>query len=270
MESCSVCKDLNSETECFADSSQLGFSYVQSATLISTIADMQARRRGGFSLDQQSKGLVLGLGGGSLPNYLANRFKNLDIDVVELNAVTATQVLPHIGVSPIPKNLYIHIDDGRSYVEEHFKKHLGDLDSYSFIFVDICVSGDNEGCGKFNADHQGCCPPAAFKTSAYLTQIIKLLSFETSEFSGVYGVHTWKNPLVHSQLVLKQLQRTLDHVFQVAGDRDAMSSIYFGYNGPTQYSIDDIIDHMSKYEMYSELNHRQLAHRLLKNSTAWQ
>lgn len=73
------------------------------------------------------KFLVIGLGGGNIPNYWLNKLDNIKIDSVEISPEVYELAQKYFGVKE-SKNHKIHITDGRKYVRNY------EGDKYDVIF----------------------------------------------------------------------------------------------------------------------------------------
>jgi len=72
--------------------------------------------------------LVVGLGGGTIPAFLRQRFPDLVIDAVELDPVVVEVAKSHLGFREDAK-MRAHVDDGRRFVEQASRR-------YDIIFLD--------------------------------------------------------------------------------------------------------------------------------------
>ncbi|MBT3199738.1 MAG: fused MFS/spermidine synthase [Phycisphaerales bacterium] len=72
--------------------------------------------------------LIVGLGGGSIPNFLHKHYPNTHIDVVDIDPVVVEVAKKYFGFRE-DKTLRVHVADGRAFIEKCKKP-------YDIIFLD--------------------------------------------------------------------------------------------------------------------------------------
>ena len=81
-----------------------------------------------FADAEPSSMLFVGLGAGSLPRYLASRYPDARLDVVEIDPAVPPLARRHFGL-PATSNLKVVIGDGREFIQSQPRK-------YDFILID--------------------------------------------------------------------------------------------------------------------------------------
>jgi spermidine synthase len=127
--------------------------------MISTLGFLATEDR---NHDNPVKILIIGLGGGSLSTYIDKHFKNVHIDVVELDKAMLDVATRWFGFES-HDSLVTHIGDGIKFVHEaSVKGEKWDV---------ICVDVDNK-----DHHHGVACPPAEFIGRGFLGDVKKILT----------------------------------------------------------------------------------------------
>ena len=130
--------------------------------------------------------LIVGLGGGTIPQFLHRHFPDLLIDVVELDPVVARVAKDYFGFRPDDK-MRVYVEDGRKFIERS-------APVYDVIYLDA-----------YSADSV----PYALTTSEFLEATRRALAP-----GGVVAGNVWSS---RSNKLYPSMIRTYQHVFnQVA------------------------------------------------------
>ncbi len=130
--------------------------------------------------------LVVGLGGGTIPQFLHRHFPDLAIDVVELDPIVARVAKEYFGFR-VDDKMRVYVEDGRKFIERS-----GPV--YDVIYLDA-----------YSADSV----PYALTTSEFLEATRKALAP-----GGVVAGNVWSS---RSNTLYPSMIRTYQHVFdQVA------------------------------------------------------
>jgi len=86
------------------------------------------------AVDKPKRMLVIGLGGGSIPNFLHKYYPDTHIDVVDIDPVVVDVAKKYFGFSP-DKTLQVHVADGRAFIEKC-------REPYDIIFLDAYGAED--------------------------------------------------------------------------------------------------------------------------------
>jgi len=137
-----VCDTSCGDCPCEFDASgQLSASYMR--TMLEQLTDRCSESA------PKMKALMIGLGGGELPQYLLRKCPNLSLEVVELNADVITVAQKFFGLADSEQRfgsrLSVQQTDGLSAVEERANASSG---SYGAVIVDCFAGGGEvpEGC----------------------------------------------------------------------------------------------------------------------------
>ena len=76
--------------------------------------------------------LCIGVGGGSLPLFVAHHFPSASVEGVEVDPVVLEAAEESMGLQPLP-NLQIHTDDGLEFLQRHIESGS---EPYDLIFID--------------------------------------------------------------------------------------------------------------------------------------
>ena len=118
---------------------------------------------------EASSGIVIGLGGGGLVNFLQHVLPNNALSVVELDPSVVTVAEQYFGFDQSDTSkMTIHIGDGLTITENEELDgiHIATKESLNFIAVDVDSKDNTVGMS---------CPPQAFVDVAYLTTLKSLL-----------------------------------------------------------------------------------------------
>jgi hypothetical protein len=124
-----------------------------------------------FSLtaNEASSGLVIGLGGAGLVNFLQHVLINNVLHIIELDPDVVKVAESYFGFdSKNSKKIIVHIDDGLKVGEQDSTTSIfGDITTlFDFIVIDVDSKDNSIGMS---------CPPQAFLEIAYLSTLKKFL-----------------------------------------------------------------------------------------------
>ncbi|KAL0053521.1 hypothetical protein WJX82_006974 [Trebouxia sp. C0006] len=90
------------------------------------------------------RALCIGLGGGSLPNFLSHHFPGLVVDAVELDPTVVTAATQCMGLPYSRSNLRLHTADAADYVLNLASQvHKGLADPLDIVFIDAFDGNDD-------------------------------------------------------------------------------------------------------------------------------
>lgn len=133
---------LTQEPRCLAQ------EYLKS--MVAAGAALLGRRKEGIAVaTSKLRILCIGVGGGSLPLFLAHHFPSADVEGVEVDPVVVEAARDHMGFSEanLP-NLRITIDDAMVFMRNHAREGC---EPYDLVFMDAFDGTDetpNELCGQ--------------------------------------------------------------------------------------------------------------------------
>lgn len=90
------------------------------------------------------RALCIGLGGGSLPNFLSHHFPGLVVDAIELDPTVVTAATQCMGLPYSRSNLRLHTADAADYVLNlAYQVHKGLADPLDIVFIDAFDGNDD-------------------------------------------------------------------------------------------------------------------------------
>eukprot|EP00873_Tetraselmis_striata_P011895 jgi/Tetstr1/432159/TSEL_021616.t1 len=107
-------------------------------TMAAIYAALHADQQGS---DSGMRLLCLGVGGGSLPMFLAHHFPRSHVDAVELDPVVIDAATQVMGLPAQQDNLCIHVQDAKNFVIESMQQEGEAV--YDTIFMDVFDGDDN-------------------------------------------------------------------------------------------------------------------------------
>jgi spermidine synthase len=69
------------------------------------------------AVEKPKRILIVGLGGGSIPNFLHKYYPNTHIDVVDIDPLVVKVAKEYLGFRE-DKTLRVHVADGRAFIEK--------------------------------------------------------------------------------------------------------------------------------------------------------
>jgi hypothetical protein len=152
--------------------------------------------------DETSSGVVIGLGGGGLVNFLYQVLTNNILSVVELDESVVTVAQRYFGFDKSDSSkLKVHIGDGLALAgdEESDGLHAAAKESLNFIAVDVDSKDNTVGMS---------CPPQAFVSVVYLTTLKMLL-----KPTGLVAINVSARDPAMFDLVIERVKEVFDTVF---------------------------------------------------------
>jgi len=107
-------------------------------TMAAIYAALHADQQGS---DSGMRLLCLGVGGGSLPMFLAHHFPRSHVDAVELDPMVIDAATQVMGLPAQQDNLCIHVQDAKNFVIESMQQEGEAV--YDTIFMDVFDGDDN-------------------------------------------------------------------------------------------------------------------------------
>ena len=156
-----------------------------------------------------SSGLVVGLGGGGLVNFLQHVLPNNKLSVVELDESVVTVAEQYFGFDRSDKQkTIVHIGDGLTVATYDSSDGIRVAPKASLNFIAIDVDSKDKTVGMS-------CPPQAFVDAAYLTTLKKLLRPEGLLVINVSA----RNPAM-LELVMEHVKSVFETVFVSGQEED--------------------------------------------------
>lgn len=160
--------------------------------------------------NEPSTGLVIGLGGGGLVNFLQHVLTKNTLSVVELDASVVTVAEQYFGFdrSDTARTI-VHIGDGLAVSPDDLSGgiHVAPKESLNFIAIDVDSKDKSVGMS---------CPPQTFVNIAYLTTLKTLL--KPNKGLLVINVSA-RNPAMF-EFVMQNVQSVFETVFITGQDDD--------------------------------------------------
>ncbi|KAL3138167.1 hypothetical protein ABBQ38_005393 [Trebouxia sp. C0009 RCD-2024] len=99
------------------------------------------------------RALCIGLGGGSLPNFLSHHFPGLLVDAVELDPLVVTAATDYMGFPSHRPNMQLHQGDAADYILKAVSEvHQGHADPVDMVFVDAFDANDDVPASLWSSD----------------------------------------------------------------------------------------------------------------------
>ncbi|KAI2513948.1 methyltransferase [Fragilaria crotonensis] len=152
--------------------------------------------------DLTSSGVVIGLEGGGLVNFLHRVLTNNVLSVVELDESVVTVAERYFGFDRSDSSkLTVHIGDGLTLAadDESEGLHVAAKESLNFIAVDVDSKDNTVGMS---------CPPQAFVGHAYLTTLKSLL-----KPTGLIAINVSARDPAMFDLVIGRVKEVFETVF---------------------------------------------------------
>ena len=130
-------------------------------------------------VDKPGRILIVGLGGGTIPNFLHKHYPDVAIDVVDIDPVVVDVAKRYFGFRE-DATMHAHVADGRRFIEEC-------KDPYDLIFLDA-----------FSAESI----PYALVTREFLQAVRRALTPDGVVVANVWSRHV--NPLYDSMVLTYQ------------------------------------------------------------------
>ena len=159
------------------------------------------------SINEHPTGMVIGLGGSGLVNFLLHVLKNLHLTVVELDSSVVTIAEKFFGFET-NNMVTTFIGDGLK-VTGDLEKESGitvQMESFDFIAIDVDSKDTSVGMS---------CPPLAFVDVPYLAMLKGLL-----RENGILVINVSARDPAMFSLVKNHLEQVFDSIFVSADDLD--------------------------------------------------
>ena len=157
--------------------------------------------------DVTPAGMVIGLGGGGLVNFLVHVLENLHLTVVELDGSVVKIAEKYFGYEPTEK-VSTRIGDGLTVTGD--MEYVGGihlpLSSLDFIAIDVDSKDTSVGMS---------CPPVTFVDHSYLSTLKGLL-----RENGLLVINVSARDPEMFQLVETNVRKVFESVFLSSGDTD--------------------------------------------------
>lgn len=161
-------------------------------------------------IESELRVLLIGLGGGNLPVFLHTHFKQIHLDVVELDGAMLQVATEWFGLQ-LDERLKVFVDDGIKFIEEKSKESLEE-GKYDIIMFDVDNKDTSAGIS---------CPPEAFVKPDFLLKVKSIL-----DASGVLALNlACRNQDIKSK-VLADIQNCFGVVSTVASDENVNQILY--------------------------------------------
>ncbi|KAL3150255.1 hypothetical protein ABBQ32_000108 [Trebouxia sp. C0010 RCD-2024] len=99
------------------------------------------------------RALCIGLGGGSLPNFLSHHFPGLLVDAVELDPLVVTAATDYMGFPSRRPNMQVHQGDAADYILKAVSEvHQGRAEPVDMVFVDAFDANDDVPASLWSSD----------------------------------------------------------------------------------------------------------------------
>lgn len=150
-------------------------------------------------------GMVIGMGGGGLVNFLLHILVNFHLTIVELDTSVVTLAETYFGFTPTDK-VSIRIGDGLTVGGEEEGGIVLPLASFDFIAIDVDSKDKSVGMS---------CPPAAFVEVPYLSTLKDLLRED-----GLLVINVSARDPAMFELVRANVEKVFQSVFISSDDSD--------------------------------------------------